>query len=276
MSVARRGVQALTIAYAHHKKGPQTGTRLSDLPARFRLFGVPISSTTYEATTQLVVAKARARESLCITSLAVHGLVLAARDAEFRTAMESFDVVAPDGHPVRWLLNRAHAQSLPDRVSGTDLMESICAACAVNGVGIYLYGSTDYVNARLRRALETRFPQLRICGAEPSLFRPLTPTEDGELVDRIHRSGAGVVFLGLGCPLQERFAYAHRRLLTPVQVCVGAAFDFLSGNKARAPLWMQTHGLEWIHRTVQEPRRLWWRYLSTNTGFLWLLLWHRW
>ena len=245
------------------------------MPARFPLFGVPISSTTYEATTQLVIAKARERQPLGVTSLAVHGLVLAARDAEFRAVIESFDVAAPDGHPVRWLMNRAHAQALPDRVSGTDLMESICAMCALNGVGIYLYGSTEYVNTRLRHALETRFPQLRICGAEPSLFRPLTPTEDGELVARINSSGAGVVFLGLGCPLQERFAHAHRSLLTPVQVCVGAAFDFLSGNKARAPRWMRAHGLEWIHRTLHEPRRLLWRYLSTNTGFLWLLISHR-
>ena len=246
------------------------------LPARFRLFGVPISSTSYEDIARLVAAKAYAREPLSISSLAVHGLVTAARDPELRAIVETFDVLAPDGHPVRWLLNRIHAQHLSDRVCGTDLMETLCAMCAAKGIGIYLYGSTLSVNSGLHRALEARFPNLRICGSEPSLFRPLTAGEDDALVERIHVSGAGVVFLGLGCPLQERFAHAHRHMLTPVQVCVGAAFDFLSGNKRRAPRWMQARGLEWIHRTLQEPRRLWWRYLSTNTGLLWLLICHRW
>lgn len=249
---------------------------MTNLPARFRLLGVPISSTSYESLTQLVAEKARAREPLSITSLAVHGLVLASRDAEFRRVVETLDVSAPDGHPVRWLLNRAHSQRLDDRVSGTDLMEHLCAMCSARGIGIYLYGSTETVNAALRRALEARFPNLKIRGAEPSIFRPLTPIEDSQLVDRINGSGAGLVFLGLGCPLQEKFASAHRHALTPVQVCVGVAFDFISGNKRRAPRWMQARGLEWIHRALHEPRRLGWRYLSTNSGFLWRVIWQRW
>jgi N-acetylglucosaminyldiphosphoundecaprenol N-acetyl-beta-D-mannosaminyltransferase len=244
------------------------------VPTRFRLFGVPISSTSCEETSRLAVEKARARERLCISSLAVHGLVIAAREPAFRRIVEEFDVLAPDGHPVRWLLNRLHKQRLSDRVCGTDLTLSLCWKCASEGIGIYLYGSTAEVNAALRHSLQSIFPKLKICGGEPSLFRPLTETEDRELVERINSSGAGVVFLGLGCPLQEKFAHAHRHLFTPVQVCVGAAFDFLSGNKRRAPRWMQARGLEWIHRALQEPRRLSWRYLSTNTNFLWLLISH--
>jgi len=244
------------------------------VPTQFRLFGVPISSTSYAETARLVAEKAHARAPLCISSLAVHGLVTAAREAEFRRVVEDFDVLAPDGHPVRWLLNRMHKQKLSDRVCGTDLMLALCAMCVVEGIGIYLYGSTPAVNAALCRSLASSFPTLKICGAEPSLFRPLTEAEDRELIARINSSGAGVVFLGLGCPLQEKFAQAHRHSFTPVQVCVGAAFDFLSGNKRRAPRWMQTRGLEWLHRALQEPRRLTWRYLSTNTNFLWMLIWH--
>jgi N-acetylglucosaminyldiphosphoundecaprenol N-acetyl-beta-D-mannosaminyltransferase len=202
-------------------------------------------------------------------------VVAATRDADYLACLEDFDVLAPDGHPVRWLMNRLYNLNLDDRVCGTDLMDQLCAESAAQHIGIYLYGSTTEVNAMLRARLQLLYPGLIICGSEPSAFRPLTPTEDQLLVERVNASGAGVLFLGLGCPLQEQFAHAHRRQFHAVQVCVGAAFDFLAGNKRRAPRWMQSRGLEWVHRAFREPRRLLWRYLSTNTGFLWLMLFHR-
>jgi exopolysaccharide biosynthesis WecB/TagA/CpsF family protein len=105
-------------------------------------------------------------------------------------------------------------------------------------------------------------------GCEASVFRPLTRQEDEELVDRISHSEAGLVFLGLGCPLQEIFAHDHRQLIRAVQICVGAAFDFHGGHKKMAPAWLQENGLEWLYRLSQEPRRLWRRYLVTNSIFL--------
>lgn len=233
-----------------------------------------LSSTNYRETVQLIVTHATQRKALTVSSLAVHGLVTATRDADYCSQVETINVVAPDGHPVRWLMNRLYGLGLSDRVCGTDLMDMLCHECAAQGIGIYLYGSTVAVNTLLHRQLEARYPGLIISGAEPSVFRPLTDDEDNALVQRINGSGAGIVLLGLGCPLQEVFACAHRLSFQPVQVCVGAAFDFLSGNKRRAPRWMRSRGLEWLHRAIQEPRRLLWRYLSTNSGFVWLVLFH--
>jgi N-acetylglucosaminyldiphosphoundecaprenol N-acetyl-beta-D-mannosaminyltransferase len=113
-----------------------------------------------------------------------------------------------------------------------------------------------------------KFPRLRIAGAEAPPFRRLTPEEDEAMVQRINASGAGLVFIGLGCPKQDHFAADHMDHIQAVQVCVGAAFDFHAGNKRTAPAWMQRRGLEWLFRLFQEPRRLWKRYLVTNTLFL--------
>jgi N-acetylglucosaminyldiphosphoundecaprenol N-acetyl-beta-D-mannosaminyltransferase len=100
----------------------------------------------------------------------------------------------------------------------------------------------------------------------------LTPKEDRELVERINASGAGIVFIGLGAPRQERFAYEHRDDIKAVQVCVGAAFDYHSGVRKRVPKWFRKRGLEWLFRLVQDPRRLWLRYITTNSLFIWKIV----
>lgn len=121
---------------------------------------------------------------------------------------------------------------------------------------------------KLRDNLLDRLPDLEIAGYESPPFRPLTPEEDAEVVRRINNSGAGIVFIGLGCPKQDLFAYEHRDRIHAIQVCVGAAFDFHAGSQPMAPSWMQKRGLEWLYRLIQEPRRLWRRYLVTNSVFL--------
>jgi N-acetylglucosaminyldiphosphoundecaprenol N-acetyl-beta-D-mannosaminyltransferase len=236
------------------------------------LFGVRLCAINVHSTAHRVLAAARYRMPMTVSSLAVHGLMLAARNSTYRHTVNSFDLLCADGHPVRWLLNLKSKSRIGERVCGTDLMDLLCAQCATHEIGVYLYGSTPSVMSLLTRQLKEKYPKLSVRGAEPSVFRDLTAQEDAALVERINASGAGVVFLGLGCPLQEKFAYAHRNSIAPVQVCVGAAFDFLSGNKTRAPLWMQRFYLEWLHRLVQEPRRLGWRYLTTNSMFLWMTL----
>jgi N-acetylglucosaminyldiphosphoundecaprenol N-acetyl-beta-D-mannosaminyltransferase len=132
---------------------------------------------------------------------------------------------------------------------------------------VYLYGGTPSSLERLQEKLVARIPQLVIAGAESPPFRPLTPEEDVDVVARINASGAGLVFIGLGCPKQDHFAADHRDLIHAVQVCVGAAFDFHAGVVPMAPPWMQKRGLEWVFRLFREPRRMWKRYLVTNTQF---------
>ena len=240
-------------------------------PRKYDILGVGVSATTYENAQAVVMQAARTAQPALVTHLAVHGLVLASRDPRLRSALEHFQIVAPDGMPVRIAMDVIHRTRLPDRVYGPELMRRLCAAAAQEGVGVYLYGSHLHVARRLKENLLSEYPGLRIVGSRPSAFRPLTLQEDAELVGDVNASGAGIVFLGLGCPLQERFAFEHSTSIRAVQVCVGAAFDFHSGNKAMAPPWMQRASLEWLFRLGQEPRRLWRRYLVLNTVFAYAL-----
>ena len=142
-----------------------------------------------------------------------------------------------------------------------------------------LFGSTDSTLASLQRILKQRWPALRIAGAHAPPFRSLNPDEDEAAVRQINASGAHSVWVSLGCPKQELWMAAHRGRINAVMVGVGAAFDFHAGTVSRAPAWMRSNGLEWLHRLASEPRRLWRRYLVTNTLFLLgaarqLLHWH--
>jgi exopolysaccharide biosynthesis WecB/TagA/CpsF family protein len=237
-------------------------------PEKRSMFGVQMSATDYDQLVRIISKAARRREGGAVTHLAVHGLVTAALDAKYRAQINGLTVAAPDGMPVRWAMNFFEKLKLPDRVYGPELMRRLCAMAAANGIGVYLYGSTQQVVDALKANLENLFPNIRIVGAEPSVFRPLTGDEDRELVARVNDSGAGLMFLGLGCPRQESFAYEHLHAIKAVQMCVGAAFDFHAGNKAMAPRWMQDHGLEWAYRIAQEPGRLLPRYLYYNPRFM--------
>lgn len=240
-------------------------------PPRHNVIGVRVSATTYDGLIDAVMGAARDRRSACVSHLAVHGVVEASRDKTFRAMLDDFDAVAPDGHPVRHAPNFLYKTNLADRCYGPEFTLRVCERAAREGVGVYLYGSHAQVVEAMRDNLAARFPGLRIVGCEPSIFRPLTPEEDEALVERVSASGAGVFFVGLGCPLQEKFAWAHKGRIHAVMICVGAAFDFHAGTKKMAPAWMQRHSLEWLYRLLQEPRRLWRRYFVYNSVFLWRL-----
>jgi exopolysaccharide biosynthesis WecB/TagA/CpsF family protein len=237
-------------------------------PAKHEVLGVGVSATTYDEAVDAIVAAARRRAGGAVSAGSVHAVVTAARDGRLRAQVNTFELVAPDGQPVRWALNLLHGAALRDRVYGPELMLRLCARAAAEGLPVYLYGSTPEVVSRLADNLARRYPGLRVVGAESPPFRPLTPEEDRATVERIEASGAALVFLGLGAPRQDEFAFAHRDRLRAVQVGVGAAFDFHSGNKRMAPPLLQRHGLEWLFRLSQEPRRLLRRYLVTNSIFV--------
>jgi exopolysaccharide biosynthesis WecB/TagA/CpsF family protein len=237
-------------------------------PPRQLLFGVPVSVSTPAELEGAILSAARRGRPALVDHLSAHGLAEANRDPRFRDALLHFDVVAPDGQPVRWALNLLFGASLRERIYGPALMERICARAAEEGIRVYLYGGTPEVLAGLYERMRERHPSLRIAGAESPPFRALTAEEDRATVQRIAESGARLVFLGLGCPKQEIFAAAHADCIQAVQLCVGAAFDFLAGAKPMAPSWMQARGLEWLFRLSTEPRRLWRRYLIANSFFL--------
>nr|RDS94757.1 glycosyltransferase [Cereibacter sphaeroides f. sp. denitrificans] len=243
------------------------GVRLT-APSRHPVIGVPVSVTDYDEAVAATLTAARAAVPFLVTALAVHGVVEACTRPDMGRAIAGFDVVTPDGQPVRHALNLLQKRRLRDRVYGPTLMLRLCAQAAREGLPIYLYGSTEAVVEKLAAALQARFPGLVVAGREPSVFRPLEPQERRALAARIRASGARLVFIGLGCPRQELFAWENRDLIGLPQICVGAAFDFHAGNKRQAPRWMQDLSLEWLFRLSQEPRRLFRRYAYTNSVFL--------
>jgi N-acetylglucosaminyldiphosphoundecaprenol N-acetyl-beta-D-mannosaminyltransferase len=242
----------------------------TDWPLKHDLFGVQVSATDYDQVVDCLIRAAKQRRPALADFMPVNLLVEGARNPAFRTIINQFDIVAPDGQPVRWALNRFHDARLTDRVYGPFLMKFLCEAAAREKIPIYLYGGTADVLAKLTFNLATWFPELQIAGAHAPPFRPLTPAEDDHVVRRINDSGAGLVFVGIGSPRQEIFAFEHKHAIRAVQLCVGAAFDFHAGVKKMAPPWMQKRGLEWLFRLCSEPGRLWKRYLVTNSAFSYL------
>jgi exopolysaccharide biosynthesis WecB/TagA/CpsF family protein len=240
-------------------------------PPRFPVANILISGATYENATASIISAAQARQLALVGATSVHGLTLGATDPEFGRQLNAFDLLPPDGQPVRWALNLLHDVGLAQRVYGPTLMLRVCEAAAAARLSIYLYGSRPEVLRQLVARLPQAVPGLRIAGYRSPPFRALTDEEDVQDVQDILNSGASIVFVGLGCPRQERWAHAHReQLLLPI-VCVGAAFDFHAGTLRQAPTWMQDRGLEWLFRLIMEPRRLWRRYAKHIPIFIALL-----
>jgi len=244
------------------------------------VLGVLVDAVDYQAVADQVLAAAQEERPLAVTALAVHGVMTGVHDPEHAARLNAFDLVAPDGQPVRWALNLLYRTGLSDRVYGPTLTERILSSCAAHSLPVYLYGSTDTTLDRLVSALIDKYPGLEIAGAEPSKFRAARPNEPAEIADRIRTSGARVVLVGLGCPRQEVFVYALRDLVDVPLLAVGAAFDYHAGSLRRPPAWMQRYGLEWLWRLHLEPRRLWRRYLLLNPAYVGRLgaqalrLWH--
>lgn len=214
------------------------------------------------------IAKWSARhESRYVCVCNVHSVVTANGDPEFRAVVNGADLATPDGAPVVWMLRKLGLDG-QQRISGPDLMWRYCEQAAARGESIYLYGGTPQTLELLQQRLLANFPALRIAGAWSPPFRELTAEEDEAVVARINGSGAGTVWVSLGCPKQEKWIAARRGRVNAVMIGVGAAFNFHAGTIKRAPAWMQDWGLEWLHRLASEPRRLWKRYLVTNTLFV--------
>jgi len=244
----------------HHTMNnqPRQGTRVLDCF---------IHACSWRSTINSIHRWSVARESRYVCICNVHSLITARKDEKFREVLNEADMATPDGMPVAWMMRKI-GFPLQERINGPDLMWRYCALAAQRNEPIYLYGNTPKTLAALIIKLNTAFPNLQIAGSYSPPFRPLTEREDANIVAEINASGARVVFVSLGCPKQEMWMAEHRGRIQAVMIGVGAAFDYHAGTIQRAPLWMQQRGLEWLYRLCSEPRRLWKRYLVTNTQFI--------
>jgi N-acetylglucosaminyldiphosphoundecaprenol N-acetyl-beta-D-mannosaminyltransferase len=199
----------------------------------------------------------------------MHGIAEAQYDLSLKRILNSADLVIPDGMPLVWV-GRRHGHRLKRRVCGVDLMETFCRETG----GRYRHffcGGAPGVADELAAVFEKKFG-ISVAGAYCPPFRSLAPNEEADLITRIQSTVPDVVWVGLGTPKQEKWMYAFRkRLRVPVLAGVGAAFDFHTGRLKRAPLWMQENGFEWLFRLLQEPKRLWQRYLVYGSKFTWNL-----
>jgi N-acetylglucosaminyldiphosphoundecaprenol N-acetyl-beta-D-mannosaminyltransferase len=208
----------------------------------------------------------RQQHYVCITG--VHGVIESQRDEELRQIHNDAGLVTPDGMPLVWV-SRLRGHGHVERVYGPDLMLALCEHSLSKGYKHFFYGGEEGVHERLANNLRRRFPDLRVVGGHSPPFRPLTSEENEQIVDSINSADPDIVWIGLSTPKQERWMAEHvGRLIAPVLIGVGAAFDFHSGLKKQAPRWMQRSGLEWLFRLATEPKRLWRRYLVNNPLFV--------
>jgi N-acetylglucosaminyldiphosphoundecaprenol N-acetyl-beta-D-mannosaminyltransferase len=206
------------------------------------------------------------RAYVCVTG--VHGIMEAQRDPSLVQVFRNAMLVLPDGMPTVWIGHLEGFRNM-DRVFGPDLMLIIAARSELTRYSHFLYGGGPGVAERLRDVLLYQFPSIRILGTFTPPFRPLTSDEEATLVSAVNRLAPDIVWVGISTPKQERFiAHYLPRLNTRVLVGVGAAFDFLIGKINDSPQWIKRSGLQWAHRLLQEPRRLWKRYLVNNPQFI--------
>jgi N-acetylglucosaminyldiphosphoundecaprenol N-acetyl-beta-D-mannosaminyltransferase len=231
------------------------------------VLGASINVITWDGVLAQLNAWALRHESRYVCICNVHSIVTTSQDAEFARVVNEADMATPDGAPVAFMLRRLGHEG-QQRINGPDLMWRYCEQAQYLDEPLFFYGNTQETLDSLTIKLLAAFPSLIIAGMISPPFRPLTLEEDAAIVEQINLSGAGVVFVSLGCPKQELWMAAHRGRIQAVMIGVGAAFDYHADTIKRAPKWMQNYGLEWLYRLVSEPRRLWKRYLVTNTLFL--------
>lgn len=237
---------------------------------RARVVSLDLSIGDYAEFQEVIIEAARRKQSKRICFANAHMIVEAKRNHKIAQAVNGSDWVAVDGVPLIWALRGLHRIE-QERVAGMDLMPSLLYRAAEENLSVFFYGSTPEILDQTVKKCRQRFPGLVIAGIESPPFRSLTPQEEQESVDRITGSGAGLVFVALGCPKQELWMARMQGRIPAVMLGIGAALPLLAGSISRAPLWVRTAGMEWVYRLGQEPRRLLKRYLTVNSRYVWYL-----
>jgi N-acetylglucosaminyldiphosphoundecaprenol N-acetyl-beta-D-mannosaminyltransferase len=235
------------------------------------VLGMRVDATSYGDASRRVARWAHDGRPAYVCVATVHMVMEAFDSSAFRRIVNGADLVTPDGRPLVWALRSLGVKDAT-QVRGTDLTTHVVERAAREGLPIGLYGGTPDLLERFVGILDRRYPGVRVvCRIAPP-FRPLTPEEDEAVIEEILSSGARILFVGIGCPKQERWMEAHKERIPAVMLGVGAAFDFHTGRVRQAPGWIQVAGLEWLFRLLMDPRRLWKRYVRHNPRFVALFL----
>lgn len=217
----------------------------------------------------LIYSKLQTSSYICVAN--VHMLIEGYQDSDFQHVINQADISTPDGMPlakaIKWLYRMDQ-----ERVAGMDLMPDLMNVCEEQKLSIYLYGSTDEVLSKIVDRAKIEFPNLDICGMYSPPFKYLNDIEKKEIVKQINTSNPNFVFVALGCPKQEKWMAEHQGKINSCMIGLGGAFEVYAELKNRAPFWMQKASLEWLYRFMQDPKRLWKRYLYTNSLFVILFL----
>ena len=247
---------------------------MKDMPARFpatsraNVLGIGVHAVDLSSAVTTIASAVATRSKGYVCAIGVHGIMEAQRNAELRKVFSRALMVVPDGMPTVWM-GRLQGLHRMQRVFGPDLMLAVIRDRALQGCSHFLYGGNNGVAEELRASLQRQFPSARIVGTYTPPFRPLNHTEASELQRTIDRLRPDIVWVGLSTPKQEKFMAEYLpHLNTTLMVGVGAAFDFHTGRLRDSPRWVKQIGLQWLHRLLQEPRRLWKRYLINNPAFL--------
>ena len=203
---------------------------------------------------------------ICVSN--VHTTVTSFEDAAYCAIQNGGLMAIPDGGPLSTVGRRRGCKNMA-RTTGPSLMGEIFKISAKKGYRHYFYGSKQETLELLEKKLKENYPGIKIAGMYSPPFRPLTEEEDKAVIERINEANPDFVWIGLGAPKQEKWMAAHQGKIDGLMLGVGAGFDYYAENIKRAPMWMQKHNLEWVYRLVQDPKRLFKRYWSTNTKFIW-------
>jgi N-acetylglucosaminyldiphosphoundecaprenol N-acetyl-beta-D-mannosaminyltransferase len=238
--------------------------------ATFDVLGLPIAAVTPEIASQIIHSWAQDDKGRMICLRDVHGVMRALDDVELFEIHLAADMLTPDGTPLVWIGKRRGIHV--EQTCGANLLEQVMRDSLSSGLRHYFYGGNDGVAEEMVRELGAQYPGVSIVGHGTPPFRSLTAIEFSDLAEKIRLSHADVVWIGLSTPKQERLMHQLKDHIPATCLGIGAVYDFVTGRVKRAPKWMQRLGLEWLHRLLSEPRRLWRRYLVLAPRFVWKVL----
>ncbi len=235
------------------------------------LFNFSITTAKYSEFVNQIIQCGLNKLSTVVYVANVHMFIEAYKSPVFLSNINNADIVTPDGKPLIVALKRLYGIT-QDRVAGMDLLPDLLKQMALKNMPVYFYGGTQDMLDKTEQYLKINYPNLIIGGLYSPPFKPLTSIEEESVVDKINKAAPAIVFVVLGCPKQEMWIATMKGRINAVMVGVGGALPVLIGAQRRAPLWMQNYSLEWLFRLYQEPARLFKRYATTNSLFLWLMM----